>query len=145
MGFAPFAAPTARTVDYPTWGDVQRAKASQAAKQAEVNKIQGILKQLSAQADALGKLAEQKAELFNRATTALAAATQKTDKLQGQADAAAAKAAKSSRRASALIAQLAQTGGGNISWNATHPSRGCSQENLVATGGAGLFYCFAIN
>jgi hypothetical protein len=32
--------------------------------------------------------------------------------------------------------------GGGISWNSTHPSRGCSQENLVATGGAGLFYCF---
>ena len=29
------------------------------------------------------------------------------------------------------------------SWNAAHPSRGCSQDNLVSTGGAGLFYCFA--
>jgi hypothetical protein len=38
-----------------------------------------------------------------------------------------------------------RTGGGNTSWNSTHPSRGCSQENLVATGGAGLLYCFAIN
>jgi len=38
-----------------------------------------------------------------------------------------------------------RTGGGNISWNATHPSRGCSQDNLVSTGGAGRFYCFAIN
>jgi hypothetical protein len=28
-------------------------------------------------------------------------------------------------------------------WNAAHPSQGCSQENLVATGGAGLIYCFA--
>ena len=28
-------------------------------------------------------------------------------------------------------------------WNAAHPSRGCSQENLVATGGAGRFYCMA--
>jgi hypothetical protein len=33
--------------------------------------------------------------------------------------------------------------GGGVSWNSAHPSRGCSQENLVATGGAGLFYCFA--
>jgi hypothetical protein len=38
-----------------------------------------------------------------------------------------------------------RTGGSNTSWNSTHPSRGCSQENLVATGGAGLLYCFAIN
>lgn len=28
-------------------------------------------------------------------------------------------------------------------WNAAHPSRGCSQEDLVGTGGDGLFYCFA--
>jgi hypothetical protein len=28
-------------------------------------------------------------------------------------------------------------------WNFSHASRGCSQENLVGTGGAGLFYCFA--
>ena len=33
--------------------------------------------------------------------------------------------------------------GGNVSWNSTHASRGCSQENLVSTGGAGYFYCFA--
>ena len=31
------------------------------------------------------------------------------------------------------------------SWNAAHPSRGCSQENLVGTGGAGFLYCFAAN
>jgi hypothetical protein len=31
------------------------------------------------------------------------------------------------------------------SWNFAHASRGCSQPNLVATGGAGLFYCFAAN
>ena len=28
-------------------------------------------------------------------------------------------------------------------WNSAHPSKGCSAENLVATGGAGLIYCFA--
>jgi hypothetical protein len=36
-------------------------------------------------------------------------------------------------------------GGGNGSWNSTHASRGCGQQNLVATGGAGLLYCFAVN
>jgi hypothetical protein len=34
-------------------------------------------------------------------------------------------------------------GGPNASWNSVHGSRGCSQANLVATGGAGLLYCFA--
>jgi hypothetical protein len=35
------------------------------------------------------------------------------------------------------------------SWNSSHPSRGpdggCSQNDLVSTGGAGLLYCFAAN
>jgi hypothetical protein len=29
------------------------------------------------------------------------------------------------------------------SWNSTHQSRDCSQDGLRATGGNGLFYCFA--
>ena len=37
-----------------------------------------------------------------------------------------------------------QGGGANPnSWNSAHGSRGCSQANLVATGGNGYFYCFA--
>lgn len=39
-----------------------------------------------------------------------------------------------------------QGGGANpTSWNSAHPSRGCSQQNLISTGGNGLFYCFAIS
>ena len=30
-----------------------------------------------------------------------------------------------------------------LSWNSSHATVGCSQEALVRTGGAGLFYCFA--
>src|SRR2546426_1293703 len=36
-------------------------------------------------------------------------------------------------------------GGNNSSWNSTHGSRGCSQPNLVSTGGAGLLYFFTTN
>jgi hypothetical protein len=31
------------------------------------------------------------------------------------------------------------------SWNSSHPTRGCSEEALRGTGGAGLLYCFAVN
>ena len=31
------------------------------------------------------------------------------------------------------------------SWNSSHGSRGCIQDNLRGTGGTGLFYCFATN
>jgi hypothetical protein len=33
----------------------------------------------------------------------------------------------------------------NVSWNASHATRGCSMDALKSTGGAGLFYCFAAN
>ena len=36
-----------------------------------------------------------------------------------------------------------ETNPNGTSWNASHASRGCGQENLVSTGGAGLLYCFA--
>lgn len=51
----------------------------------------------------------------------------------------------SSTTGSVQVGHFDRTGGGNISWNSAHKSRGCSQENLVSTGGAGLLYCFAID
>jgi hypothetical protein len=45
----------------------------------------------------------------------------------------------------AQLGHFDRLGGGNASWNSVHPSQGCSQQNLVATGGAGKLYCFAIN
>lgn len=36
-------------------------------------------------------------------------------------------------------------GAGVNSWNSVHPTRGCSQQDLESTGGAGLFYCFAVD
>nr|MCH9673145.1 hypothetical protein [Gammaproteobacteria bacterium] len=44
---------------------------------------------------------------------------------------------------SAQVGHHDRHGGGNTSWNSAHPSRGCSQANLVGTGGAGLLHCFA--
>jgi hypothetical protein len=51
----------------------------------------------------------------------------------------------SSGAGSAQVGHHDRTGGGATSWNSIHASKGCSQENLVATGGSGLFYCFAAN
>ncbi len=46
---------------------------------------------------------------------------------------------------SAQVGHHDRQGGGPAatSWNASHASRGCSQENLIGTGGNGYFYCFA--
>lgn len=48
---------------------------------------------------------------------------------------------------SAHVGHFDRTGGGQnpTSWNSAHGSRGCSQADLVGTGGNGYFYCFAID
>jgi len=48
-------------------------------------------------------------------------------------------------RARAMLGHSDRSGGGNVSWNSAHMSQGCSKPALIATGGAGRFYCFAIN
>jgi len=50
----------------------------------------------------------------------------------------------SNGQGTAQLGHSDKQGGGNSSWNSAHPSRGCSQANLVSTGGAGLLYCFAV-
>jgi len=51
----------------------------------------------------------------------------------------------SSGAGSAQVGHHDKQGGGQNpnSWNSAHASNGCSQANLVSTGGSGLFYCFA--
>lgn len=45
----------------------------------------------------------------------------------------------------AQVGHFDRTGGGAnpTSWNSAHGSRGCSQADLIGTGGNGYFYCFA--
>jgi len=53
----------------------------------------------------------------------------------------------SSTFGSASVGHIDRRGGANTvfqrSWNSAHMSRACSQPDLIATGGNGLFYCFA--
>jgi len=49
----------------------------------------------------------------------------------------------SSGEGSAMIGHHDRMDGPNVSWNAAHFSRGCSQDLFERSGGAGLFYCFA--
>ncbi|MEP6482597.1 MAG: NlpC/P60 family protein [Rhodoglobus sp.] len=106
------AAP-ANADDYPSWADVQAAQQNEAAKNAEIAKIEGLLTTLEADADALSKVAQQKGEEYNTAKVSLDASTSKAAKLQDQVKAAQQKADLSARRAGQLVAQIARTGGGS--------------------------------
>jgi len=108
------ASPTAPRPDYPTWQDVQNAKNSQAATEAEIDRIEGLLIALENQAVELGRIAQEKAERYAIARDALDAATQKVERLNARADEAQQRADRSKARAARLIAQLARTGGGDL-------------------------------
>jgi hypothetical protein len=76
--------------------------------------------------------------------TSHASATAATPDASGRGGGGGATASASSGPG-ANVGHHDRQGGGNTSWNSAHRSRGCSQQDLVATGGAGLFYCFAAN
>jgi hypothetical protein len=51
----------------------------------------------------------------------------------------------SSGAGSAQVGHSDRIGHGNTSWNSSHGTTACSEADLASWGGAGLFYCFAVN
>lgn len=100
--------------DFPTWDEVQNARKSQAAAAAEVDRIEGILVALEATSAELGKQAQIKGEQYAIAQDALDATTRKVTALKEQVASAQERADESTARAARLIAQLARTGGGDM-------------------------------
>lgn len=113
-----FANPTTamalRQPEYPTWDEVEQARRDEATAQAKVDEIEGILIRLEADAADLTRTAQQYAEEYALAVTALDAATTRLGRLTDQADAAQEKADDSERRVAVLVAQLARGGGGDV-------------------------------
>ena len=64
--------------------------------------------------------------------------------MPGDTDTTCSNWTSSAAEGSAQVGHFDRIGGGQnpTSWNSAHASRGCGQQNLQATGGNGLFYCF---
>ncbi|MCI4658045.1 C40 family peptidase [Cryobacterium zhongshanensis] len=102
---------------YPSWDDVQKAKASEATKQAEIEKITALLTGLQAAADASSKASQIAAEAYRVAQDELDAATVRETSLTEQAATASKKADTSKMRAGLIAAHLAKTGAQDLSLN----------------------------
>jgi murein DD-endopeptidase MepM/ murein hydrolase activator NlpD len=105
-------ATAAFAADYPSWGDVQKASGSVAAKQAEITRIDGLLSSLAAAVTTAQAFADKKGEEYGAAKQKLDEAQYKLLELQKQADAEQAKATDAKRQAGQLAARLARAGGG---------------------------------
>lgn len=117
----------AQAVDYPSWNDVQQAKANVANQQAMIANITALIGSLQSNVDAARVASEKAAEAYFQAKDALDKATAKQADLQDQATAAAAKAKTSQMRAGLLASHLAKAGGGTD----------VSTELLLKGGGSG--------
>ena len=100
--------------DYPTWNDVAAVRNDEAATAAAVRQIEGMLAGLQAEAERTQADAEAKGIIWGIADTKFQEAAFRAENLQEQADAANATALASGQRAGQWAAQLARSGGGDI-------------------------------
>ncbi len=108
------AVPAYADPSYPTWDDVQAAKASQAATQVEVTKINALLGQLQQAANAAADLAIRRTAQYAKAEADLAAATDKATRLAKSAAAASASARTLKTESGALTEQLSRMSGADL-------------------------------
>src|SRR5690606_25490229 len=106
LGFAALSAfgigsgvTAAYAASYPSWDDVQRAKNNEAAKAAEVSRIEGLIQSLTQKVAETQAAAEAAGNEFFEAQQAYFDAIAKADALQAQADAQAQIADESARKA----------------------------------------------
>lgn len=127
----PFIAP-AFAADYPSWDDVVRAKSNQAAKAAQVTKIEGLIKALADDVALKNSLAEQASAAFFEAQQAYFDAAQKAEQLQTAADAEATKAADAADKAGRIAAQLYRNGGDDTSLELFFSGSAAGADDLLA-------------
>jgi hypothetical protein len=100
---------------YPSWDEVQAAKANASAAQAEVDRINGLLQGLQSQANAAGDLAVKRLGEYGKAEAALQDASAKSADLAQKAQQATEKADALKQQSGRLAEQLARAGSSSVS------------------------------
>lgn len=107
------AAP-AHAEEYPSWGEVEAAKASVAAREAESARITSLVDRLEGEAGVLGDAAVEAASVAASAEAARSAATDRAATLRTATEHAAQTAAATRTEFGRLTAVLARTGGAEV-------------------------------
>lgn len=105
----------AYAVDYPSWNDVVEARRNVAAAQAKITEIKAAIASITAEVERTQAIAEEKGAVYYEAQLAFDEAAYVADQLQAQADEAQARADESRSRAGQFVAELARSGGGDLS------------------------------
>ena len=117
LGVSSFAKPASayNAADYPSWADVEAARRNESAKAAEVQRIQGLIAQLTQRVADTRAAAEKAADEYYAAQQAFLEAAYRADELQRQADEQAKKADDAALAAARVASQLSRTSGGGTS------------------------------
>ncbi|MFB9748459.1 cell wall-binding protein, partial [Leifsonia shinshuensis] len=124
---------------YPSWQDVQNAKANEAAASAQVTRITSLIAQLDQEVSDTQAAAVKRGEELQAAVAAFDEADMKARDLEAQTAASQAKADAAGAQAGKLAAQLYRTGGRNLTANillSGNGAGGTSPETLLTNLGS---------
>ncbi|MFD4421879.1 M23 family metallopeptidase [Agromyces sp. NPDC058484] len=107
----------AQAATYPTWDEVEAAKANTAAGAAAVQQVISLIAQLEVNVAATRAEAERRTDELIEAQQRFDDAVARADQIQAQADASAAEAAAAEKNAGQVAAQLYRAGTGDVGVN----------------------------
>jgi len=107
----------AHAADYPSWQDVENAQKSEAAKQAEIDRLTSLLDSLKSEAAAAHAIAAQRAAVYENAQVKLDQASYRAKTLEAQAVKVSGQASTSRTRVGRLATGLARFGSGDATLN----------------------------
>jgi murein DD-endopeptidase MepM/ murein hydrolase activator NlpD len=105
----------AYAVEYPSWNDVLEARGDVTTAQAKIREIRATISAIAAEVATTQAVAEEKGSIYYEAQLAFDEAAYTADQLQAQADDAQVRADESRSRAGQFVAELARSGGGDLS------------------------------
>ena len=117
---------------YPSWDDVQRAKNNEAAKAAEVTRIESLIQSLTQNVAETEAAAKTASDEFFAAQQEYFAAITEAESLQAQADEQAKIADESARRAGQVAAQLYRSGGDDTALELFFSGSGANADELLS-------------
>ena len=99
---------------WPTWAEVVEARNNEAEAKRQIDRIQGLINQISRDVQAAEEEAMRAGDIYFEALEAFDEAVDNQRQLQAEADRAAAEAEESRHKAGQFVAELARTGGGDL-------------------------------
>lgn len=118
--------------DYPSWADVQAAKNNEAAKQAQIAKIEGLISALNLELAAASAESDARGAEYGDAQEKLERAELEANTLAQQSADAKARAQAASTQAGRLAAQLYRSGGSDLSMNLMLEGTGNGADQLLS-------------